>query len=183
MIARVIARVIARAIARRRLLVLPLLPAMLAGCGWEAVYADHETIPANADLRAIRVLPIAARIGQRLEMELRTSLNPSGETRPVKYLLRVTLAASIADSGIQSQGLGTRGEATVFASYQLVDAASNAPLQSNTVHASESFDIQANGYSTVVAQDDAYVRTVEEIRREIITRLTLFLQKKAAAAS
>jgi LPS-assembly lipoprotein len=170
-------------IRRRLLLALPLLPAAVTGCGWEPLYADHETAKASADLRAIKVMPISQRVGQRLEMELRNSLNPGGEAVPVKYVLAVALTTSTSDSGIQSQGLGTRGEVQVYASYKLVDVASNANLQNASVHASESFDIQANGYSTVVAQDDAYVRTVEEIRREIIARLTLYLQKKAMAAS
>lgn len=170
-------------VARRLLLALPFLPAMLGGCGWEPLYANRATTPASADLRAIKIMPISERIGQRLEMGLRDALNPSGETTPVKYILRVTLATFTSDSGIQSQGLGTRGEIGVVASYQLLDAATNAALQNSSVHATESFDIQANGYSTVVAQDDAYVRTVEEIRREIVARLTLFLQKKAIAAS
>jgi hypothetical protein len=56
-------------------------------------------------------------------------------------------------------------------------------LQSGSIHASDSFDIQANGYSTVVAQDDAKVRVVEEIRREMVARLTMFMQNKGAAPS
>src|SRR5271165_623490 len=54
----------------------------LSGCGWERLYADPETGPASADLRAIKVLPISERIGQRLEMALRNSLNPRGEPTP-----------------------------------------------------------------------------------------------------
>jgi LPS-assembly lipoprotein len=170
-------------IRRRLLLALPLLPAAVTGCGWEPLYADHETATASADLRAIKVMPIAERVGQRLEMGLRASLNPGRETVPVKYALSVSLTTSTSDSGIQSQGLGTRGEVQVVANYKLADVGSDTSLQSGSVHASESFDIQANGYSTTVAQNDAYVRTIEEIRREIVTRLTLYLQKKAIAAS
>jgi hypothetical protein len=56
-------------------------------------------------------------------------------------------------------------------------------LQNGTVHTSDSFDIQANGYSTVVAQNDAAIRDVEDIRREIVARLTLFMQNKDRATS
>ena len=41
----------------------------------------------------------------------------------------------------------------------------------------------ANGYSTVVAQNDAAIRDVEDIRREIVARLTLFMQNKDRATS
>ena len=47
-------------------------------------------------------------------------------------------------------------------------------------HASESFDIVANEYASIVAEDDARTRAVEELRRDIVNRLTLFLQQRAA---
>lgn len=156
---------------------------LLSGCGWEPLYADHEAATASADLRAIRVNPVGERIGQRLEMALRNSLNPTGEPTPQRYVLRITLGTSIANSGIQSQGLGTRGEVTANVNYSLVEIATNKTLQSAWVRATDSFDIQANGYSTVVAQDDAYVRAVEELRREIVARLTLYLQNKDKGTS
>jgi len=171
-------------IARRHFLGLPLaLPSLLAGCGWEPLYANHDTGPASAELRAIRVNPIAERYGQNLEFGLRHSFNPDGIPTPQKYVLKITQTTSVADLGIESQGLGTRGEVNLIAIYQLLDIKTNAVLQSASIHASDSFDIQANGYSTVVAQNDAYTRTVEEIRREIVTRLTLFMQNKDLAAS
>jgi LPS-assembly lipoprotein len=171
-------------IARRRFLGLALgLPAALAGCGWEPLYADHETEPASADLRAIQVSPINERIGQRLEMGLRNSLNPANEPTPKLYLLKVTLVVSFADTGITSEGLGTRGTVQGSASYNLTDIKTNKVLQTSSLHAYESFDIQANGYSTVVAQDDASTRIAEELRREIVTRLTLYMQKKDMPAS
>ncbi|MFZ2005736.1 MAG: hypothetical protein WB697_18065 [Stellaceae bacterium] len=174
-------------IARRRLLVqlLPLslaLPA-LAGCGWEPLYADPQTGKGSADLRAIKVLPIPERIGQMLETGLRQSFNPDGiETKP-RYNLSVTLMTVLQDLNIQSQGLGTRGEVQLNATYRLVQIADNKQLQVNSIHTSDSFDIQANGYSTVVAQDDAKVRCVEELRREMVARLTMFMQNTERTAS
>jgi LPS-assembly lipoprotein len=168
-------------IARRLLLGLPL--AMLAGCGWEPLYANHDSDTASADLRAIRVAPILDRVGQKLETALRNSFNPANEPTEAHYLLKVSLSTSVADLGIQSQGLGTRGSVSVSASYTLTDLRANKGLQSASVHATDSFDIQANGYSTVVAQNDAYTRTVEEIRQEIVARLTLFMEQKGVAPS
>jgi len=172
---------------RRRLLVqlLPLslaLPA-LAGCGWEPLYADPQTGKSSADLRAIKVMPIPDRVGQMLETGLRQSFNPDEiPTKPL-YRLSVTLSTVLQDLGIQSQGLGTRGELQLVASYHLFDAATSKELQTATIHASDSFDIQANGYSTVVAQNDAKVRVVEEVRREMVARLIMFMQHKESTAS
>jgi LPS-assembly lipoprotein len=169
----------------RRLLALAALatPIISAGCGWEPLYADRETQPASAALRAIKVNPIPERPGQVLEMGLRTAFNPGGEPVKQRYMLNVSLERALYSTGIQSQGLGTRGEVHITARYQLIDIETKKALQTGFIHSSDAFDIQANGYSTVVAQDDATRRDIEEIRREIITRMTLYLQGKDPAAS
>ena len=64
----------------RRIFVLVFgMPLLVSGCGWTPLYADAEETPANTELRAIRVDPIAERIGQKLEIALRNSLAPAGE--------------------------------------------------------------------------------------------------------
>jgi LPS-assembly lipoprotein len=173
-------------IARRVLLnrgfgmVLGLGLAVLSGCGWAPLYADRETGPADEELRAIRVAAISERIGQKLALALRQALNPTGESTPQRYLLRTTLSTSRQDLGVQTQGLGTRAKLDAFANFALDDSKTGAQLLIGTSHAAESFDIEANEYSNVVAEDDARTRAVEEMRRDIVTRLTLFLQRRAA---
>jgi LPS-assembly lipoprotein len=152
----------------------------LAGCGWAPLYADPETGPADEELRAIRVGSIPERIGQRLAMALRESLNPTGEAAKERYILRTTLQVVRLDLGVQTQGLGTRGRLDAYANFVLSDSDSGTQLLTGTSHASESFDILGNEYSNVVAEDDARVRTVEEMRRDIVSRLTLFLQRRVA---
>ncbi|TMJ59974.1 MAG: hypothetical protein E6G81_07585 [Alphaproteobacteria bacterium] len=167
--------------ARRALLALA-LGALLAlpGCGWEPLYADRETGPADLELRAIKVDPIAERIGQRLALALRESLNPDGAPAPQRYRLSTLLTVSRADLGLQQTGLGSRGKLDATASITLRDIRTGAPLLSASSHAVESFDIVANEYAAVVAEDDARTLAVEELRRDIVTQLTLFLQRRAA---
>jgi hypothetical protein len=62
----------------------------------------------------------------------------------------------------------------------LIDIKTGAGLMATTSHVSESFDILANEYASVVAEDDARTRAVEELRRDMVTRLTLFLQRRVA---
>src|SRR5437016_7957148 len=158
------------------------LALVLAGCGWEPLYAERATAPADAAMRAIRVMPIVERIGQKLELALRESLNPAGLPTPQHYTLRIALRTVRADLGVQTQGLGTRGRFDAFASFVLADSTSGADLLSGLSHVSESFDILANEYSNVVAEDDARTRAVEEMRRDILARLTVFLQRRVAGA-
>jgi LPS-assembly lipoprotein len=157
------------------------LCALVAGCGWAPLYADPQTAPADADLRAIRVAPIHERIGQKLELALRRSMNPSGEPTPQRYLLQVTLQLYQANLGITTQGLGTLGRTDVYATFHLDDSKTGAQLLTGTSHANDSFDLEANGYSNVVAMEDSQTRVVEELRRDLLVRLTLFMQRREAA--
>src|SRR5262245_44768876 len=86
------------------------MPVIALGCGWEPLYGDLETEPASAELRAIKVDPISERIGQRLAIVLRNSLNPTGEPTTTRYQLTTTLTTYLSNLGIQSQGLATLGQ-------------------------------------------------------------------------
>ncbi len=111
---------------------------------------------------------------------MRESLNPSGEATPQRYTLHTTLQIVRLDLGLQTQGLGTRGRLDGYANFSLRDSKGGAQLLAGTTHVAESFDILANQYSNVVTEDDARTRAVEEIRRDIMSRLTLFLQRRVA---
>jgi LPS-assembly lipoprotein len=157
------------------------MPFALGGCGWAPLYANFETAPADEELRAVRVQPIPERIGQRLALALRSSFNPAGEPTPQRYTLQVMLQTVRQDLGVTTQGIGTRGRLDVYVNFTLNDSRSGAPLLQGASHVAESFDIVANEYSTVVAEDDARIRAVEELRRDLLDRLTVFLQRRAAA--
>ncbi len=166
---------------RRTFIALPFGAASaLAGCGWEPLYADREAGPADGELHAIRVAPIPERIGQRLELALRQTLNPGGVATPARYILHTTLQIVRLDLGVQSQGLGTRGKLEIYGNFTLSQLPGGASLFSGSSHVAESFDILANEYASVVAEDDARVRAVEELRRDIVSRLTVFMQRRAA---
>jgi LPS-assembly lipoprotein len=152
----------------------------LSGCGWAPLYADPQSGPASSELRAIRVDPIPERAGQRLEMALRNSLNPTGEPTPARYRLATSLSVSLSDLGLISQGTATLGRVDLFATYHLIDLKSGTVLQTNTVHTQNAFALDPNQYSTVVGENDAGLRGVVELDREIVTRLTLFLQHRLA---
>jgi LPS-assembly lipoprotein len=156
---------------------------LLSGCGWTPLYADVDTQAASEELRAIKVEPIPERIGQRLEIALRNSLNPTGDPTPPRYRLGITIAIWLGNLGIQSQGLATLGQIDVYATFRLVDLQTGSILLTNSVHVANSFDLNPNQYSTIVGEDDAGIRSVAELDQEIVTRLTLFMQRRMAEKS
>ena len=154
----------------------------LCGCGWVPLYADPQSSPASAELRAIHVDPIPDRLGQRLELALRNSLNPTGEPTKERYRLQTSLQLSLSALGLISAGTSTLGRVDLTATYRLIDLKDGAVLLTNTVHSQNSFALNPNQYSTVVAEYDAAVRSVVELNDEIVTRLTLFLQGRVKTA-
>ncbi len=151
------------------------------GCGWAPLYADPETGPADAELRAIRVAPIPERVGQQLELALRQSLNPTGEPIPQRYLLKTTLRTVRQDLGVQTQGLGTRGRLDAFANFALNDIKTNTKLLVRTAPTSPNRSTSSPiSTPTSSRENDARTRAVEEMRRDIMIRLTVFLQRRAA---
>lgn len=162
------------------LLALGLAP--LAGCGgWVPLYADPVSVPADESLRAITVAPISERIGQKLAWALRESLNPTGIPATPSYVLRVNLRTIRSDLGVQSFGLGTRGKLDVYADYRLEVPKTGTTLLIATSHVAESFDILANEYAAIVAEQDAGTRAIEELRRDIVSQLTIFMRHRATA--
>jgi LPS-assembly lipoprotein len=152
----------------------------LSGCGWTPLYANRESGPASAELRAIRVDPIPDRVGQRLEIALGNSFNPTGEPTKARYRLQTGLSYTLSNVGLISQGTATIGRVDLIATYRLIDLKSKAVLLINTVHTQDSFALNPNQYSTVVAENDSGARGVVELDQEIVTRLTLFLQARLA---
>jgi len=152
----------------------------LSGCGWAPLYGEVAGSRASEELRAIYVEPILERIGQRLRIALRSSLNPTGEPTPERYRLRTTLATALTNLGIESQGLASLAQFHVYATYMLIDSKSHNTLLVSTVHVANSFDLNPNQYSTVVGEDDAAVRSAAELNQEIVTRLAVFLERRLA---
>ena len=171
-----------RGVLRRRVLLTLALGLSLAllGCGWTPLYSEAAGGPASEELRSIHVEPILERIGQRLQIALRNSLNPAGEPIPERYRLRTTLVTALSNLGIESQGLASLGKLDVYATYYLIDNKSGRTLLVNTVHVANSFNLNPNQYSTVVGEDDAAVRSVAELNQEIVTRLALFMERRLA---
>jgi LPS-assembly lipoprotein len=155
-------------------------PLALSGCGWAPLYGEAVSGPASEELRAIRVDPISERIGQRLAIALRSSLNPTGEPTPERYRLQTTLSTSLTNLGIESQGLASLGKLDVYATYHLIDTKNQKTLLVNSVHVSNTFNLNPNQYSTVVGEDDTAVRSAAELNQEIVTRLALFMERRLA---
>ena len=129
--------------------------------------------------------PIPERIGQRLEIALRNSLNPDGEPTPQRYRLRHPAARYAVDLGIQSTRAWHPRQARCLRDLlRCVDMQERARRCSPTrcTSPNRSTSSPTSTRTSSPRRMPASAR-VEELRREIVTRLTLFLQRRAAEKS
>jgi LPS-assembly lipoprotein len=151
----------------------------LAACGFHPLYAENRRVADEPALAAIKVMPIADRMGQQLELSLREQLNPHDLSLETRYQLSITLAVSRADLGIQRDATATRGQVNVTAIIVLADAKTAKVLYRASAHSLSAFNVVNDAFAAQVAQDDSDLRTVRDLADEIRTRIAIFLQQHA----
>ncbi|HTZ79001.1 MAG TPA: LPS assembly lipoprotein LptE [Stellaceae bacterium] len=150
----------------------------LGGCGWRPLYAPRDRRDIAVDLAAIKVNTIPNRLGQLMTISLRDGLNPTNARVPQRYLLTVQLAESRVDVGYRSDGTTSRSQITMTASFSLhvIGAEKKEALLSGSTRAVAAFDVQTDDYATVVAQQSAEQRSLNELSDDIQTRLAIYIK-------
>lgn len=157
------------------------LAAGLAACGFEPLYGERgpDNRSVAADLAAIKISPIANRLGLELYNHLRDRLGPGGEPARPRYLLVVDLRTdtnarvTARDSQIRRFDLRLRAE------YTLVDAATNAPLDRGRSHVVAAFNVvESASFATRVAEQDAGRKAAREVSEQITTMLALYFERQ-----
>ncbi len=166
---------------RRALLGMPLLP-LLAGCGFHPMYGEEEAEAVDPELASVTVLPIADRLGQQLRFMLREQLNPDTLDVTPRYLLQVSLNAQRIDLGLQRDATSVRGRIDLSASMHLSRADNHKEIFQWSAISSADFTILSDAYAAQVAEDDARVRTIRDVSRQIRLRLSAFLERQKRRA-
>jgi LPS-assembly lipoprotein len=154
--------------------------AALSACGFHPLYAVNEDVGFDPGLAAIKVQPTADRVGQILDQQLRTELNPSGANLKPLYVLSVRLSITQTNLGLQRDNTTTHGQLTIVADVQLNRFGNPAIVLHQIVQRIASFDFPLDAYAASVAQDKARDDATEDLAREIAERLAIYLQRHPA---
>lgn len=162
----------------RRAFALLLCLAPLGACGFEPLYAERPGA-VTAALKEIRVDPIPDRIGQKLRTELQRRFNPLNEPAAADYRLTVAISEDVLGTASREDNTVTRVNLTLFGRYILRRIDGDTEVARGTVRSTNSYNVLASDFATLVAEDDARDRAVREIATAIQTRLALRLREMA----
>ncbi len=156
---------------------------MLASCGFEPLYARHESGSTVADMAATKIDRIEDRIGQQLRNFLLDRLNPRGRPAKALYTLSVALTEIRQDLAIRKDETATRANLIMSATYDLVEIESGDRLLRATSTVTTSFNIVKSDFGSISAENDARRRGVREISDEVRHRLAVYFNGRRKRGS
>ena len=155
-----------------RIVTLALLFTTLWGCGFKPVYQTKSI----AELGSVTVERIPNRKGQILRNNLQQALALAPRQQPL-YSLKVGLSEARRSGGIRLTGdLATRGTLTMTAAFNLLEIKSGTVLYGGRYQTFGSYDIVGNAYENAAARDHTRKILIDDISRNIVTRIGLFLK-------
>ena len=147
------------------------LSAMLAGCGFQPVYSTQ-----GSGIGPVTIAAIEGRTGYYLRQELdRRAVLEQGTASP--RVLSVKLTRTFTPAAQGTDGISTRNEMTVTATYVLA-AAPPLPAVTGTITTNVAYESLDQAFGDVALQADAE----ERVANQIAERLWLDLQRQVRAA-
>jgi len=153
-----------------------LIALMLAGCGFEPLYAERRGGSVVQELAAIEIAPIADRTGQLVHnyMTARTTL-PGARPAPT-HRLEIALKSSTEGFGFRSDEAVTRERIRMIAEFRLTDLETGQVVYADSARADTSVDVVQSDFATLTAEETATRRNAERVSDLILSRIALFLR-------
>lgn len=168
-----------------RRLIVGLLLACLAGCGFQPLYLSGGEEPGElavgGELASVDVAPIPDRVGQLVRNDLLFLLAPTVDQRTAAYRLNVRLIETIGELAVERTGFATRANLRLMASFSLVDLDTGKPVVNSRARAISSYNIVDASFSTLVAQNAARERAARRIAEDIRARISAYFAGRETA--
>ncbi len=158
---------------------------VLSGCGFKPLYgrSEAQALSPVDHMAAIRIAPLADRIGQQLHNLLRDRLNPYGQPRDPAYRLDVEINEARQELGIRKDETATRANLILSASFTLGELESERVLLQGRTSSVNSFNILTNQFATDFSEADARERALRELSDNIRVRLGIYFSADRKSAS
>ena len=154
---------------------------LASACGFQPLYGERAGASASDQLASIRIQPIADRSGQILYNALRDGLNPVGRPASPEYVLHVKLDETSDEVLLRADETATRVNLTLTATFGLYAGDAKEPVLNGVTRTTAAYNVLDSPYATVTSEEDARKRALNDMAREIRTRLAVFLTRQASA--
>ncbi len=150
---------------------------LLTACGFQPLHGRGPGQVASTQLQQVRLNPIADRPGQMLRGLLADRLQPSGASA-ARYALDVTLDEAIAEVAKRSDATSSYSRLFLTGGMRLTDLQTGKILLSEPVRSEIGYINLEGGYGTLLAQNEARERAVQDLANSISLRLAAFLAQR-----
>ena len=155
-------------------------PLLLAGC-FQPLYGTLGPGGLESELTAIKVEPIAERVGHYVENELVFGFNGSRAEVPPKYRLVVILKERVQTPIVDTVTYRTTSATLITdAEFSLVPVGGGVPLFKSTAFGVASYDRFQQRISNVSAARDAEVRDAKTLADNIKTQIASYFARRGS---
>jgi LPS-assembly lipoprotein len=155
---------------------------LLGACGFQPMYGEARGVETRADLQTVRVTLIANRTGQLLHRYILDRIHSGDRTPPALYQLEVAIIENRQYYGIQRDLTATYARLVLTGTYTLRDLKTQQGVLTGSVNAYSSYNVAADPFNTVVAENDARERAVHSLGDDLINRVSFYLRNPPAQA-
>lgn len=152
---------------------------LLSGCGFAPLHAPQGTFSSQAPLRAMDVELNTASAdkvtGERVNYLLRQKLTDRMASGQSDYALSITSRLSRTALGVTADDVTSRYDLSLSANYVLINALTKEVLGRETLYAVSTFNVPADPYGRVSAQNDAEDRVASDISDQLVFKLARHL--------
>jgi LPS-assembly lipoprotein len=160
-------------------LALAAMPLALAGC--MPLYGALGPGGLESELQAIKVEPIADRVGHYVADELIFGFNGSRTETPPRYRLVVTLKERVQTPVVDTVTFRTTSATVITdAAFELLPIGGGPPLYKSVAFAAASYDRFAQRISNVRAARDAEVRDARVLADNIRQQVTAYFARRGS---
>ena len=156
---------------------------LAASCGFEPMYGEKRGTAVQADLQTVHIALIANHAGQLLRRYIVDRIHNGDDQPGARYELVVTLIETKQFYGIQVDQSATYSRLVLTGNYALRDIKTQKTVMSGSTSAISSYNIAADPFNSIVAENDARERAVHGLGDDLITRISLYLRKAGAPPS
>jgi len=155
---------------------------LASACGFEPMYGEHRGQAVQADLQTVYIASIPNRAGQELRRYLLDRIHNGDQTPRPLYQLEISLIEQRQFYGIQRDTSATYARFVVTGYYVLRDIKSQQAILSGNSTAYSSYNIAADPFNSIVAENDARDRAVRTLGDDLIVRVSLYLRNPTPSA-